>query len=161
MAEVRCSVCLQAWGVNTPPALPLYPRGLIMHYCANGERVVRPPRTVEETALVGASVGASRFNAWPQAKHYIAILLDVARVELECGCDIGDSQLAALRAVWGCLTEQERKVVKAELALLRHAEILGAASTCPIGQLDNLNPAPATGDVSAGRSLEQPPEGGG
>lgn len=147
------------WSVNTPPALPLYPYGLIMHHCAGGERKVRPPQTVEETALVGASVGALRLAVWPHAKGYVELLRDVARVERECGCDIPDSQLSALRIIWGTLTADERQIVKAELALLRYIADSGFA-TCPLVQLDNLNAAPVTAGVGLDVQRLHPPGGG-
>lgn len=146
-----CSVCGAPWSVNTPPALPLYPRGLITHYC-RGVRVVRLPSTVEEVALVGSSVGASRLASFPVAKRYLEMLLDVARVERESGCDVDEAQLRRLRILWGTLNVEEQKVVRTELALYRDVETLGGAvvAQCTLGQLDNLNASGAVG----GRSSE-------
>lgn len=58
---VICAECGQPWGVVAPTA-PLYPMGVIGHYCA-GRRVTREPTTLPEVALVLASERASREGA--------------------------------------------------------------------------------------------------
>lgn len=131
MIEVACSICGQPWWVETPPALPLYPRGLLVHYC-KGERVVQIPRTADEIALVGSSVKTSRLNAWPAAASYLALLLDVARIERVAGPHADrDTLEAGLRGRWAAMSADEKGVVKTELELFRRL------STDAIGVLDN------------------------